>query len=189
LDPRLLELELTEAVLMQDADATLPLLRALKGLGVGIAVDDMALGGSSLTTLTRLPVDTLKIDRSFVRDFEEVRESAAIVAALIALARGLDLRIVAEGVETQGQMTRLFEEGCAVMQGFLFSPAVPGEDFPALVRACGGDTHWRLPSNRSEGAASEPATLLHTSLRRGLVRPTASAAADRGPELVRARSA
>jgi len=187
LDPRLLELELTESVLMQDGNATLPLLRALKAIGVSVAVDDFATAGSSLTALTRLPIDTLKIDRSFVHDFEEGRESAAIISAIIALGRGLKLRTVAEGVETQGQMERLVEQGCHVMQGFLFSPAVPGEDFPALVRAAGNDTHWRSTANRPAASAAEPTGPLRSPLKRGLAWPAPDM--DRDRKLVRTRSA
>jgi EAL domain-containing protein (putative c-di-GMP-specific phosphodiesterase class I) len=144
LDPHLLELELTETVLMHNLGATLPLLQALKDLGVSISVDDFGTGYSSLSYLKRLPIDTLKIDRSFVRELETSSDSAAIVAAIIAMSKSLKLRVVAEGVETQGQMTRLFDQGCQLMQGFLFSPAVPGDDFPAMMKASMGQTHWRV---------------------------------------------
>jgi predicted signal transduction protein with EAL and GGDEF domain/DNA-binding response OmpR family regulator len=149
LDPGLLELELTEAVLMHDFNATLPLLQALKQLGLSISVDDFGTGFSSLAHLTRLPIDTLKIDRSFVHELETRPESAAIVAVIMAMSRSLDLRVVAEGVETRGQMARLFEQGCHLMQGFLFSPAVPGEDFPALVKGERGATHWRVEADEA----------------------------------------
>jgi hypothetical protein len=113
------------------------------------------------------------------------------VAAIIAMGRSLKLRIVAEGVETQGQMTRLFDQGCHLMQGFLFSPAVPGEDFPALVRAAGNYSHWRPVPGRAEGSQSDagvsPASL-HSSLKRGPVWPAAPVVAERPPEHVRARS-
>jgi PAS domain S-box-containing protein len=144
LDPRLLELELTETVLMHNLGNTLPLLQALKDLGVSISVDDFGTGYSSLSYLKRLPIDTLKIDRSFVRELETSPDNAAIVAAIIAMSKSLKLRVVAEGVETQGQMTRLFDQGCQLMQGFLFSPAVPGADFPALLKGAVAQTHWRV---------------------------------------------
>jgi PAS domain S-box-containing protein len=144
LDPRLLELELTETVLMQNLGATLPLLQALKDLGVSISVDDFGTGYSSLSYLKRLPIDTLKIDRSFVRELETSSDNAAIVAAIIAMSKSLKLRVVAEGVETQGQMTRLFDQGCQLMQGFLFSPAVPGDDFPSLYKGAVGRSHWKV---------------------------------------------
>ena len=161
LDPRLLELELTETVLMHNLSATLPLLQALKDLGVSISVDDFGTGYSSLSYLKRLPIDTLKIDRSFVRELETSSDNAAIVAAIIAMSKSLKLKVVAEGVETQGQMTRLFDQGCQLMQGFLFSPAVPGDDFPAMLKASTSQSHWRIdfgprarnksPSGGSEG--------------------------------------
>ena len=144
LDARLLELELTETVLMQNLGHALPLLQALKDLGVAISVDDFGTGYSSLSYLKKLPIDTLKIDRSFVRELETSGDNAAIVAAIIAMSKSLKLRVVAEGVETQGQMTRLFDQGCQLMQGFLFSPAVPGSDFHALIRSSVGRPHWRV---------------------------------------------
>ncbi|HTN50632.1 MAG TPA: EAL domain-containing protein [Burkholderiaceae bacterium] len=144
LDARLLELELTETVLMQNLGHALPLLQALKELGVAISVDDFGTGYSSLSYLKKLPIDTLKIDRSFVRELETSGDNAAIVAAIIAMSKSLKLRVVAEGVETQGQMTRLFDQGCLLMQGFLFSPAVPGSDFHGLIRNSGGRRHWRV---------------------------------------------
>ena len=152
LDPRLLELELTETVLMHNLNATLPLLQSLKDLGVSISVDDFGTGYSSLSYLKRLPIDTLKIDRSFVRELETSSDNAAIVAAIIAMSKSLKLRVVAEGVETQGQMTRLFDQGCQLMQGFLFSPAVPGDDFPALTKGASGQAHWRVSFGPRRGA-------------------------------------
>jgi len=188
LDPGLLELELTEAVLMHDFNATLPLLQALKQLGLSISVDDFGTGFSSLAHLTRLPIDTLKIDRSFVHELETRPESAAIVAVIMAMSRSLDLRVVAEGVETRGQMARLFEQGCHLMQGFLFSPAVPGEDFPALVKGERGATHWRIEA----GAVIAPGfagSALQPASRRGPGWSSVPAGADHAPADVRARSA
>jgi EAL domain-containing protein (putative c-di-GMP-specific phosphodiesterase class I) len=153
LDPALLELELTEAVLMHDVQATRPLLQALKRLGVSIAVDDFGTGYSSLAHLTRLPIDALKIDQSFVAELETAPESGAIVDAIVAMGRSLGLRVVAEGVETQGQRARLVGHGCHLMQGFLFSPAVPGDDFPALTRAAMDGLHWRAPETAISTAA------------------------------------
>ena len=156
LDPRLLELELTETVLMHNLSATLPLLQALKDLGVSISIDDFGTGYSSLSYLKRLPIDTLKIDRSFVRELETSSDNAAIVAAIIAMSKSLKLRVVAEGVETQGQMTRLFDQGCQLMQGFLFSPAVPGDDFPSMLKASTSQSHWRIdfgPRARNKSAS------------------------------------
>jgi EAL domain-containing protein (putative c-di-GMP-specific phosphodiesterase class I) len=188
LDPRLLELELTETVLMHNLSATLPLLQALKDLGVSISVDDFGTGYSSLSYLKRLPIDTLKIDRSFVRELETSSDNAAIVAAIIAMSKSLKLRVVAEGVETQGQMNRLFEQGCQLMQGFLFSPAVPGSDFHGLIRNASGRQHWRVQFGfRSAAVQPADANDAHSNGRRygsnssefvGPPRPPVDAAQD-----------
>ena len=159
LDARLLELELTETVLMQNLGHALPLLQSLKELGVAISVDDFGTGYSSLSYLKKLPIDTLKIDRSFVRELETSGDNAAIVAAIIAMSKSLKLRVVAEGVETQGQMTRLFEQGCQLMQGFLFSPAVPGGDFHSLLRNAAGRQHWRVNFGPRRSAEEPTAAL------------------------------
>jgi EAL domain-containing protein (putative c-di-GMP-specific phosphodiesterase class I) len=130
----LLELELTETVLMHNIDHALPLLQALKQLGVSISIDDFGTGYSSLAYLRKLPIDTLKIDRSFVHDLEDSDDNAAIVAAIIAMGRSLKLRVVAEGVETAGQMRWLAGQGCTVMQGWLFSKALPAPQFLQLLQ-------------------------------------------------------
>jgi PAS domain S-box-containing protein len=188
LDASLLELELTEAVVMHDFHATLPLLQALKQLGVSISVDDFGTGYSSLAHLTRLPIDTLKIDRTFVHELETRPESAAIVAAIIAMSKSLKLRVVAEGVETRGQMERLFDQGCHLMQGFLFSPAVPGDDFPALMKGERGATHWRMAANAANAPGYTGGTLQST-LPRGVVWSAVPAGAEHMAADDRARSA
>jgi len=134
LDPKLLEIELTETVLMQDLETALPLLQELKQLGLSIAVDDFGTGYSSLAYLRRLPIDVIKIDRSFVQELEHSADSAAIVAAIIAMAGALNLGIVAEGVETRGQMQALLGQGCTRMQGYLFSRPLAAEAYAALAR-------------------------------------------------------
>jgi PAS domain S-box-containing protein len=139
----LLELELTETVLMQNIEQALPLMQALKRLGVSISIDDFGTGYSSLSYLARLPIDTLKIDRAFVRELESSAENAAIVAAIIAMGRSLKLRVVAEGVETQQQRHRLLEQGCRLMQGWLFAKAVESDKFLELLRARGAGSDWR----------------------------------------------
>jgi PAS domain S-box-containing protein len=130
----LIELELTETVLMQNIDTAGALLLTLKDLGVALSIDDFGTGYSSLSYLKRLPIDTLKIDRSFVRDLEAASDNAAIVAAIIAMSRSLRLRVVAEGVETEGQMRLLAEQGCVLQQGWLFSKALPADEFADYLR-------------------------------------------------------
>lgn len=127
--PQLLEVELTETVLMRDLDVALPLLEEIKRLGVSISIDDFGTGYSSLAYLRRLPIDTIKIDRSFVMELEINPDSAAIVAAIIAMANALKLRTIAEGVETRGQMLVLRGYGCNLMQGFLFSRPLSADAF------------------------------------------------------------
>lgn len=121
LDPRLLMLEITEGILMQDAETAVGMLRALKNMGVKIGVDDFGTGYSSLTYLKRFPIDVLKIDRSFVRDLAEDADDAAIVRAIIALARSLHLETVAEGVETAEQVELLRVQHVDRLQGYYFS--------------------------------------------------------------------
>ena len=124
-DPRLLELEITESVAMQNAEATLATLEALKEMGVSLAVDDFGTGYSSLLYLTRFPIDTVKIDRQFVGSVTKDPGAAAVVGAVVALAHSLQLKTVAEGVETDEQRDFLLSHRCAEVQGFLFERPVP----------------------------------------------------------------
>ena len=124
LPPELLELEITESTLMHDADETMIKLRRIADMGVRLAVDDFGTGYSSLSYLKRFPVHKLKIDQGFVRDLGTDRDDAAIVAAIIALAHALGLKVLAEGVETQAQLAALINYGCAQFQGYLFSTAL-----------------------------------------------------------------
>ncbi len=120
LDPAQLELEITESMLMHDVDRTRQLLQRIKQQGVSLAIDDFGTGYSSLGYLRHFPVDRLKIDRSFVSEIEECRENAAIVQAVISLASNLGQEVVAEGVETEGQLNFLRQQGCEEVQGFYF---------------------------------------------------------------------
>ncbi len=133
LSPSLFELELTEGVLMQDAEAGRRSLLALKEFGFALAIDDFGTGYCSLNYLKRFPLDTLKIDRSFVSDISDDPDDASIVRAIIALGHSLDLKIVAEGVTTQAQLQFLQAESCDAIQGFLMSPAIPADAFRGLL--------------------------------------------------------
>ncbi len=134
LTPSLFELELTEGVLMRDAEAGRRSLLSLKEFGFALAIDDFGTGYCSLNYLKRFPLDTLKIDRSFVADINEDPDDAAIVRAIIALGHSLDLKIVAEGVTTREQLKFLQAEGCDAIQGFLMSAAIPAAAFAELLR-------------------------------------------------------
>jgi EAL domain-containing protein (putative c-di-GMP-specific phosphodiesterase class I) len=125
-----LVLEMTETMLLDDPDKALERLRELKLAGIRVAIDDFGTGYSSLSYLTSLPLSELKIDRSFVRDLGVSPQSSAVVTAIIALARSLGLRTVAEGVETIRQMEVLHRLGCRVMQGFLFAKPMPAHEVP-----------------------------------------------------------
>jgi diguanylate cyclase (GGDEF)-like protein/PAS domain S-box-containing protein len=135
LPPRLLKLEVTESMVMENTDAAIALLRRLKELGVHIAIDDFGTGYSSLSYLLRLPADTLKIDRSFVSGTGDAGRNANIVRTVVSLASSLGLDVVAEGVETEDQRAMLAELGCPLAQGFLFSPAVDSVAARALLDA------------------------------------------------------
>ena len=123
--PQHLELEMTESGLMEQGEHAEAFLRSLKALGVRLSIDDFGTGYSSLAYLKRFPVDKLKIDRSFIRDIPDDRNGMQLTSTIIALARGLELNVVAEGVETQAQFDFLQAHACDAYQGWLFSPAVP----------------------------------------------------------------
>jgi diguanylate cyclase (GGDEF)-like protein len=127
LDPDALWLEITETTIMADTEAAVETLRAVRALGVHLAIDDFGTGYSSLTYLRRFPVETLKIDRSFVAGIGHDREDEAIVDMILSLARALDLQVVAEGVETAEQVQQLRRLGCVYMQGFYFGRPMPAE--------------------------------------------------------------
>jgi EAL domain-containing protein (putative c-di-GMP-specific phosphodiesterase class I) len=127
INPMLLELELTESALIEDREKAISILRSLKSLGVQIAVDDFGTGYSSLSYLSGLPVDCLKIDRSFVVQTTAGGRDAAIAQAVISLGHALSLRVLAEGVETAGQLQFLRQHQCDECQGYLFARPRPAE--------------------------------------------------------------
>jgi diguanylate cyclase (GGDEF)-like protein len=135
LDPMLLELEITESMLMQNVDKAMRVLGALKEMGVRVAIDDFGTGYSSLANLKRFPIDTLKIDRAFIRGIPGDTEDRGITQAIISMSRTLSLTVVAEGVETEEQAGFLREHACDQFQGFHFSRALPAAQFSDLLQA------------------------------------------------------
>jgi EAL domain-containing protein (putative c-di-GMP-specific phosphodiesterase class I) len=129
LPARRLELEITEGTVVQDVDRAVRLLDELKGLGLRLAIDDFGTGYSSLGQLKRFPIDTLKVDRSFIRDLPNDAEDAAITHAIIAMGKSLGMTVVAEGVETKEQEAFLRSRGCDEVQGFLMGRPALAEDF------------------------------------------------------------
>jgi EAL domain-containing protein (putative c-di-GMP-specific phosphodiesterase class I) len=134
----LLDVEITESTAMQNADISLAVMKRLKQMGVRISIDDFGTGYSSLSYLKRFPIDTVKIDQNFVRDLSDVSNDGAIITAVISMARALNLRVVAEGVETEAQLAFLRKENCEVVQGFLHSRPVPAAEFESSLRRLRG---------------------------------------------------
>jgi len=134
LDPRWLELEVTEGVLMQDTKTTMDILATLQEMGVKVSIDDFGTGYSSLAYLKLFSPDSLKIDRSFVRNVVLDPDDAALTQAIIAMAHGLKLRVIAEGVETMGQWRFLQTHACDAVQGYFFSKPVAPEVITAMLR-------------------------------------------------------
>ncbi len=134
LQPELLELELTESMVIQNAERAGRVLAEIKKMGARLAIDDFGVGYSSLTHLKRFPIDTLKVDRSFIRDLPQNAEDRALTEAIIAMGKSLKLTVVAEGVETKEQQTFLRDRDCDEMQGFFFSKPIPSDEFAGLLR-------------------------------------------------------
>jgi EAL domain-containing protein (putative c-di-GMP-specific phosphodiesterase class I) len=130
-----LTLEITETTAMSDADASLQVLKQLAEMGVDLSIDDFGTGYSSLLYLKRLPANELKIDRGFVRDLVHDGDDAAIISAIVALGQALNLRIVAEGVETRQQQDFLTDLGCNSLQGFLLGHPLPAKQFMQAIEA------------------------------------------------------
>lgn len=129
-----LELEMTESTLLESADETIRIFRVLKDMGLRLSIDDFGTGYSSLSYLTRFPIYALKIDRSFVVNLPDDRDAAAIAKAIISMARNLKLKIIAEGVETEGQEVFLHALGCDIGQGYLYSKPVSADEFAYMIR-------------------------------------------------------
>jgi EAL domain-containing protein (putative c-di-GMP-specific phosphodiesterase class I) len=144
LDASFLELEVTESVIMQNAEEATLVLEKLHAKGIHISIDDFGTGYSSLSYLKRFPLDTLKIDRSFVRDISSDPDDAAIVKSVIALAHSLRLGVIAEGVETEEQLAFLSALGCDEYQGYYRSRPVPAEEFAQLLRESDGTVRKHL---------------------------------------------
>ena len=143
--PDRLWLEITEGALLRDPPAAIAVLRALRGPGVHLAIDDFGTGYSSLSYLKRLPVEALKIDRSFIEHLDSATDDRAIVEAIVALGNALGLQVVAEGIERPGQAIELATRGCRVAQGFLYGrpadPAVIGDHLPGSIAAWDTGSH------------------------------------------------
>jgi EAL domain-containing protein (putative c-di-GMP-specific phosphodiesterase class I) len=134
IDPHLLEIELNESLLMRDVEGTMRILTGLKGLGIRIAVGDFGAGYSSLSMLQRFPLDTIKIDRSLMRDFLGQTEDTGLADAIIAMGKSLSLTVVAQGVETKEQAEHLRLHACDELQGFYFKRPLPVDEFTQLLR-------------------------------------------------------
>lgn len=152
MDPALLELELTETLSMEDPENTIRILRTLKEMGIRLAIDDFGTGYSNLNYLKRFPVDKLKLDQSFVRELISDPDDLSIARAVIAMAHSLRLRVIAEGVETEGQLALLAKNGCDEMQGYFFSKPVDADACAWLLRekkSLALDKLWHQPNKRT----------------------------------------
>jgi len=158
LDPRYLELELTESLLLSNADVSLSVLRQLRTMGLSLAIDDFGTGYSSLSYLKQFPVSKLKIDRSFVRDVATNADDAAITTAIISLAKNLNLLVVAEGVENEEQMSFLRAHRCDEIQGYYFSRPLNVNDVAQRLRIMIFDSHseFRPTDSFADSSISEP---------------------------------
>jgi diguanylate cyclase (GGDEF)-like protein len=139
LEPKNLELEVTESVFMEDIQDTITILQNLHALGVELAIDDFGTGYSSLSYLRQFPIDRLKIDQSFIRNAQENSDDAAIARTIVALGHSLNLKVIAEGVETKEHEEFLIKQGCDEVQGFRYSKPMPKDQFDAFISAYNGD--------------------------------------------------
>ncbi|AEG50201.1 response regulator receiver modulated diguanylate cyclase/phosphodiesterase with PAS/PAC sensor(s) [Sphingobium chlorophenolicum L-1] len=163
LEPKWLELELTETLTLDESETTIEIMNGLKNLGVGLTLDDFGTGWSSLSYLRRFPLDRIKIDRSFMRDVTTHENAAAVVHSILNLAQSLGLTCIAEGVETAEQLQYLKQQLCSEMQGFFFSHPLPAAEMPTLLRAA---TLAGLSSAESDGTVAPPgaATLAKSAM-------------------------
>ncbi len=157
LDAHRLELELTERVLMDDAESTASMLQELRNMGVGLAVDDFGTGYSSLSYLAQFPIDTLKIDRSFVQKINANYESSSIVSAIIGMGKNLGLKVIAEGVETREQSRYLVSQGCVEGQGYLLSHPISAAELVSFLGNAGRKRGAQLPIDGQQLARPLPA--------------------------------
>ena len=135
LEAKYLELELTESLIMQDVEQAVATMRQLQRLGIQLSIDDFGTGYSSLSALKTFPIVRLKIDRSFINDVLENESDRAVATAVISMGQKLNLRVIAEGVETCEQRQFLLDNNCDVMQGYLFSRPLPAHEFEDFVRS------------------------------------------------------
>ena len=155
-------LEITEGVILNERSVAIETMNALRELGVGLSLDDFGTGYSSLSRLAHLPIRELKIDRSFMRDVESDPSARAIVTAVVRVGQSLQLTVVAEGVETEGQRNLLTELGCDVVQGFLYAPALSPAAFGRWLLDHVA-TQARRMRESIEEARSQPASAVLTA--------------------------
>ena len=159
LDPRRLELEITEGLAMAAGDEALSTLRKLKAMGLGLAIDDFGTGYSSLNRLKEFPVDRLKIDQSFTRNVTSNGDDAAISSAVIQLGHTLNLRVIAEGAETHEQIDFLAALGCDEVQGYYFGRPLTADDFEAFVESYEPKSFGQPETIAVDASRSEPPPL------------------------------
>jgi EAL domain-containing protein (putative c-di-GMP-specific phosphodiesterase class I) len=136
MDPHSLELEITESVLMNNIEDSVSILKAVRDIGMSVAVDDFGTGYSSLSYLRRFPLDSLKIDRSFLHKIHVAPDDSIIISAIIAMGRNIGLRVIAEGVETAEELAFLKANDCDEAQGYFFNRPAPAEEFVKLLAVC-----------------------------------------------------
>ena len=141
LDPKCLELELTESLILQDEKTAVQAFTAWRDMGISIAIDDFGTGYSSLSYPKRFAFDAIKIDKSFIRDIADDRQNAAITIAIIQMAHGMNMTVIAEGVENESELAFLCDRECDEIQGYFFSQALPMAEFEELLKS---DKCWEL---------------------------------------------